>query len=1587
MATEPSDTPLSDSTGRDQQERVSRALHDARRDLIDITRRNRLLHSPRTGKRIHCLDIFGVDPNDLFNGLVRGERAYGFRAEDLDTSHQVEDAGPRTLQRLGTRLDAEKLERRLLKFFREARVYEEEQGVNILYVVIGFLKWYEDARSEEACWAPLILVPVSLERRQGRDLFVLRGRDEDLVVNVSLREKLKSIGGIELPDLPDNEDWTPTTYLEAVRAAIAGERRWEVIANDVGLGFFTFSKYLMWRDLDAASWPNTSSLLAHPLVSALLGEGVGFGAAPPPLAEDNEPIDGKVDLASAIHVMDADSSQALVIEEARKGGNLVVQGPPGTGKSQTIANIIAAAVHDGRSVLFVAEKAAALDVVHARLKKVGLDPLCLELHSRKANKVAVVSSLDKALKTGGSVHLDGRNSEELRKVRDHLNSCTAALHRPIRSSGMTPYGVMGKVLRLRVLGTLVPDIELNSASSWSAEKIREVEGAVERAAAAARKLNCPPNSHPWKAATGGRLTPFDFDRLRPVLSKACDAAGALSERQYEALRRLGHAETWSIDGTPKIVRALRLLASAPAHGRECLSHPSWRADIVRIAALNRNGRHWSLQRGTLVKQVIDRTWAFDLHPIRRAIAAHGRSLFRLFIKGYRTAVSDFRGLCRSELPKDHRLRLELLDDLIAAQEARNQLKEASTFAAEVLGTLWAVEETQWEAVDQLVAWSEEAIKTAPDFELLGVASRRTISDPSKLADEIEQHSKALDEMLGRIASIAKVEPTLVGHPRWSAATCEELTRIVNAWRDHVDVYNDWVGVRDALKTVRDLGVQLIADDLSNGTIQPDQARPLTDLLIAEAIWKAARSDSPEVEEIEGTRRTGFVESFRSLDRKRIQFARAEVLARYLDRRPDGDAGEMGIIRAEIGKKRRHLPIRKLMEKAGTAVQRVKPVFLMSPLSVAQFLPPGKTTFDLLVVDEASQVTPQDALGAIARARAVIVVGDDKQLPPTNFFRMVLDDGEETQPEEGAPPGRTRDFESILTLGRVRGIPERMLRWHYRSRHPSLIALSNARCYGGSLLLPPSPLTSTVGIGLSLQKTPAGHYERGGSGRNNEEADIVAAAIEHHMQEHPGVSLGVACFSVAQRDAIDDALAARSLMSAVEAFVPKGERLFVKNLETVQGDERDVIFISVGYGKDASGRMTQNYGPVSLDGGERRLNVLITRARQRCVVFSSIGAGDIPSDSKPLGTRMLREFLFFAETGQLAAGEPTTNDFDSPFEEAVAIAIRKQGYEVVPQIGVSGFRIDLGILAPGEPGRFVLGIECDGAAYHSGRSARDRDRLRQEVLENLGWRLHRIWSTDWFRNPDREQARLMAAIEQACSPVASPPNRPEADRSGDGHAQNGTETGVDVRSELEAPPATETRISPRMHYKECQLEVTTGQALLDLSPIELSTIAVHVVSAECPIHTEEVARRVREAFGLGRTGQRILSAIRGALREAAKRGQVEARGEFWTVPGRVLSSPRDRRHSAPPLRKASMIPPEEYYLAIFDALRSAVSLEIDELCVQTSRLLGFDRTGSELDAEVRRRIKELLGQRTVSEVDGRIRLVEMTHAEAMNQPSR
>ena len=523
-------------------------------------------------------------------------------------------------------------------------------------------------------------------------------------------------------------------------------------------------------------------------------------------------------------------------------------------------------------------------------------------------------------------------------------------------------------------------------------------------------------------------------------------------------------------------------------------------------------------------------------------------------------------------------------------------------------------------------------------------------------------------------------------------------------------------------------------------------------------------DNPSLAEFDGDTHQQIIKRFRQLDLDLFQHNRALVAEAHWQRLPRGQGGgQIGVLRREFEKKRRHFPLRKLVAEPGNAILQIKPVFMMSPLSIAKFVPPGAIHFDLVIFDEASQVRPVDALGAILRAGQAVVVGDSKQLPPTSFFDRMTD--RDTDTEETTA---TADLESILGMFCASGAPERMLRWHYRSRHESLIAVSNHEFYDNRLVLFPSPDAQRKETGLRFHHEAGTCYERGVRKRFNAgEASVVADAVMEHAKQRPDLTLGVAAFSLSQARRIEDEVELRRRADpSTETFFAchPEEPFFVKNLENVQGDERDAVLISVGYGRMEGGHMPMNFGPLNQEGGERRLNVLITRARRRLEVHANFVADDLDLDrTNARGVEALKTFLKYAETGLLDVPKASGQEADSPFEEAVADALRARGHTVAHQVGSAGFFIDLAVVDARQRGRYLLGIECDGATYHSARSARDRDRLRQQVLEGLGWTIHRIWSTDWFMHRKRELERVEEAIRRATS-TATPTRHLQPRRS-------------------------------------------------------------------------------------------------------------------------------------------------------------------------------------------------------------------------------
>ncbi len=1459
---------------------VSNKLEQARRDLLDLGLRNTLLNYRELKSK--GVRIVHERPEDVFQILVEERQSLSFlpvpqegRAERSDISRELtftleeqmreKDEGRGTARHRDTQLQtpytARRLQYRLLNTYYAARTALEEQGVNLLFMALGMLDWYEDESSDLLHRAPLVLIPVSLSRESVRARFKVEYTGDEIDTNLSLQMKLKAEYGVDLPPvMTETADFAVKDYFESVAHAVRHLPRWHVDRQAIVLGFFSFSKLLMYKDLDQTNWPEDQKPSNHPVLRSLLHD--GFRESDPLMGE-SENLDERIDPTELHQICDADSSQTVALLEAKSGRNLVIQGPPGTGKSQTITNLVAEAIADGKTLLFVSEKMAALEVVKRRLDQLGLGDACLELHSHKTNKKAVLSELQRTLELGRPLH-EGRDlpAEQLKQARERLNRYCQAVHTPIGESGVTPYRAYGALLRLQ--GRLdeidCPTIKEMRLREWSRSEYAERRSLTEELQALLGEIGVP-EEHPFWGSSRSVYLPSDRSLVEKKGRDVRLCLQAVRQAITELCSILGVDSPADLAALEKLIRAVKNALTLVAYRSKWWRYLSkkYRQARRQIVAL------CEAHSSTSYKGMTDVT----------AAAA---------------AILGVLEVNSEELSKR-------VEDLLNRQQGRTALQHA-------------IEEVEM-SQDEYLRMAQRAMQTVELDELMRFGDGGLSVVAFELQDALfrawEKDAARLQEMVS-----------------WNHLTSrmkeQELTPVI-------EIAKTWKPAAEHL-------VDLL-----------DQTRYR--LLIEKAMH-----ERPELAGFDGRTHSHVVQKFRDLDKRLLDLNRAYLARKHWERLPHRTgAGQLAILRHEFGKKRRHRPIRQLMLDAGQAIQAIKPIFMMSPLSVAAYIPPGSVQFDLVVFDEASQVRPADAFGAILRGKYAVVVGDSRQLPPTGFFDKMgmIDEEQEKDWDAGAS-----DLESILDLFSAQGAQQVMLRWHYRSRHQSLIDVSNREFYEDKLIVFPAPEKTRQGLGLIFRHLPDTAYERG-KAVNRDEAAIVAQAVMEHARKHPDLTLGVASFGMAQMRAIQEQLEIlRHRDPSCEGFFAAHpqEPFFVKNLENVQGDERDVIFISVGYGRTREGYLTMNFGPLNKEGGERRLNVLITRARRRCEVFSNLRADDIDlARTNARGVVALKAFLKYAETGILDVPRPPQEgEAGSPFEEAVAQALRGLGFEVHHQVGSAGFRLDLAVVDSKRPGRYLLGIECDGATYHSARWARDRDRLRQEVLESLGWRIHRIWSTDWFRDPDRELRRVVESIEKA--KVGPGPNETLiAGRERDNKDNN------EIRRELSRHRRDSVRISP---YRKATITVNlAGRELHEVPTTWLADWIVQVVTVESPVHLLEVASRIAGAAGIKRIGRRIRASIERGVDLAASRGRVRRRGDFLWRPDMDIAPVRDRRQLPYTSREIKRVPLEELAEAVVLIVQGSVAVTQEEAVIEASRLLGYARVTDGIRQRFEQAIQMLL----------------------------
>lgn len=1307
--------------------KIKREIDALRADLIDIGAWNNNLVNFKPSKSLG-VDLYTVDTDALYGSLVEDGNRRPIRGRSKDQAlmpapgDDKHDFGELKHNVLYADSTPDQLRTRLTTINQETKRHRQEMGFEYLYLAIGFLTYdVEDGKAPKN--APLVLIPIDLVLSPARTLFSAAYNGVEISPNFALEQRLKHDFDLELPRRA--EDTEPSQWFNDVERALETKEGWKVDRSRVHLGFFSNASFLMYQDLDPENWTH-APLHEHPVLSKVLGsEPAALDQAADPPTNGLNSGDWPRQLTPV--VLDADSSQMDAINAADTGKNIVIQGPPGTGKSQTITNIIARSVIQGKKVLFVAAKLAALEVVKRRLDDVQLGVAALELHSHKANPKSILQELQSTLDLGEPVSgTPGWKRQELidseKTLRDHY----VDVHKEISKSKRNYVQVCSE-LEMLSKSTERPnlDFRIDGLVDLSEDELQH-DLAHLGDLAEQREVIGDPNSVPFRNFQLESLEQELFDEAIANYREALVLSESIATDASNLARAVCASEPEDFVQLNSLIRfASSTLAGPPPKDISKIGQSNaCNSEVLR--ALVKTADSLRTIRERRKSQVADVAWGESLEHHRSVWTSKGRRLFRLFNKEYRATRSYLRRMFTQNVVGNFTECIAAMDDMIEYQRLRSKFAKLAVESESALGPLWHGRDSDWSELRHAVNWIQTE-GSSLDTKVGQLTAHINAANSLLGADMYSDHGGSLAD-------------DTIFHAR------EILQRLVTI--DFIAALQraEYNALRESANNCR---LRACVDLIHSGTCDYHDLKDEVRLHWLKALRDRARSRFPAITHFNLKNFEGKRAIFVNRDAESLSWAQVEATSRHFSGLPDPKSFgvQMDILRYEF-KKKRHMPIRELIEKTSDAIQSIKPVMMMSPPSVAKFLPRCQGQFDIVIFDEASQLRASEAIGAIARSKQVLVVGDDKQLPPSNFFKLGGDDGPIALDDGAAIDG----IESILDLVEPKADLTSTLRWHYRSRSEDLIDFSNRRFYDHKLITFPGNGSDTLASGLSMKFDPTNVYTPVAA-INRGEARAVAQRVMLHAQESAGSSLGVVAFSVRQRDLILDELESiRKQHPELDDFFSedRSEPFFVKNLENVQGDERDVIFISIGYGRQEDGKLALLFGPINKEGGERRLNVLVTRAKLAMEVFCNFKADELKLPPKPSqGLVAFRDFLAFAENPHRVLPKETGLGAESLFEEQVAEVVKSLGYDIETQVGMSGYRIDIGVRSATKPGSYVLGIECDGASYHSSSSARDRDRLRQNHLESMGWRIHRIWSTDWFQSePEDRKRRLREAIEAA-----------------------------------------------------------------------------------------------------------------------------------------------------------------------------------------------------------------------------------------------
>jgi len=1176
------------------------------------------------------------------------------------------------------------LKKLITKLYRSSKESMEENGANTLYLALGILKFFETKSNAKPRYAPLVLVPIEFIRKAANKGYVIRKRDDDAEVNFTLLEYLRQVHEIDVSGLnppPKDEKGIDVKKILAVfRRAVMDRNGWDVIDTSF-VANFSFSQFVMWNDVHSRS----EQLAENKIVRSLIKGAVDWDTTVP---ED-------IDNDDTFLPVPVDASQLHAIKMAANGVSFVLHGPPGTGKSQTITAMISNALSKGKTVLFVAEKRAALEVVQKRLSLLGIEDFCLELHSNKAVKRNILDQLKRSVEVNArDMETNYENRiEKIHQMRTELDQYVGYLHEK-HTCGMS---------------------------------VRELIDAYEA---------LPENDYSYRVRSRdvSEQTADDFEKTRILIAKLSTYGAALDTIENNPLsfvKQTDYEHSMRKRLEDIIYDFPKSMDSLEDEGRKYASilgdelpvrRDDWQSFIALAKDLVGNGDVSGLESNPYYKK---HEMLFKYQIISQSYDSARVAFFQRYNESILSANLQDISRRYAEAQKKFLGKAKAMDAVKAELQALAMIPVVP------------------EQIPQISQEVSEYQKIAKDFDDVKASSGiSSLDDINKIKTAASSFLTVYDDFAAKNDEFtALLKPELNDSENW----LETRRKIIDIIDHHESELHDWMNYQSVRSECVKSGLEDLCKAYESG-VPADELESMHFKAVYKALIWDYIEESKTLNSFSGLVFNDKIKQYKNAEEELIALTKEEMYCRLTHNLPSPHessdiARELTLLKKAISNNGRGLSIRTLFEQIPHILTRLCPCLLMSPMSVAQYLPISSDLFDIVVFDEASQVPTSQAVGALARGKDGIIVGDPNQMPPTSFFSSTFLDEENLEME---------DLDSILDDCLALGMPETHLKWHYRSRHESLIAFSNKEYYDERMLTFPSVNDRERHVKLC---TVNGTYCRKKGNKNYKEGEAVVNEIlrRYHNEELKKQTIGVVTFNMRQRELIEDLLDEEYKKDPefdVWAHSSPDEPLFVKNLENVQGDERDVILFSVGFGPDENGKILYNFGPLNKDGGWKRLNVAVSRARRDMIVFSSMTSDMINTNkTNAKGVLGLKDFLFYAQNGILANRLYEDDSKTHGIALKLCAAIEEAGYKTQRNIGTSNMKIDIAVINPYDEDEYLLGIILDGDSYRMASTTKDRELSQVSVLQGLGWKLHRVWTMDWWDNSKKEIATVMQILEK------------------------------------------------------------------------------------------------------------------------------------------------------------------------------------------------------------------------------------------------